>query len=166
MWALIARRAAAGTRRVVVVVLVGRAHAVAALEKRRHVAAAAHDDVEGARSRGRDVGELAPDPREAQARLGQQELQTEAGSALDSRLDGVDLSSQAAGAQPAGVVVSDVNNQSPAYAAGLRKGDVITGIDHQPVASIEDLKSAVHDNQGPLLINAVRGNTELFLVLR
>jgi Do/DeqQ family serine protease len=105
-------------------------------------------------------------PLTVEARLGQQEIQAQAGGALDARLDGVDFSSQAMGAQPQGVVVSDVNNQSAAYAAGLRKGDVITGIDHQPVASIDDLKSAVHANQGPLLINAVRGNTELFLVLR
>jgi len=105
-------------------------------------------------------------PMTVETHLARRETARESGSALDARFDGVELSTVPAGNEPAGVVISDLSSQSPAYAAGLRKGDVITNVNHQPVRSIDDLKSAVHDTEGPLLINAAREGTELFLVLR
>jgi S1-C subfamily serine protease len=42
-----------------------------------------------------------------------------------------------------GAVVADVSPGSPAAAAGLEPGDVITQIDNQPVASPADVQSAV-----------------------
>jgi serine protease DegQ len=105
-------------------------------------------------------------PMTVETHLASRETARESGSTLDARLDGAELSTVPAGTEPAGVVITDLSPQSPAYAAGLRKGDVITGVNHQPVRSIDDLKSAVQDTEGPLLINAARGSTELFVVLR
>jgi serine protease DegQ len=105
-------------------------------------------------------------PLTVETRLARRDTASESGGALDARFDGAQLSTVPQGTQPAGVVITDLNPQSPAYAAGLRKGDVITSVNRQPVRSIDDLKTAVHDTQGPLLINAARGSTELFLVLR
>ena len=45
-----------------------------------------------------------------------------------------------------GALISDVDQSSPAYDAGLRAGDVITEINHQPVRNSED---AVNLTQKP-----------------
>jgi serine protease DegQ len=102
----------------------------------------------------------------AETRLERREETNESGAALDARFEGAELSTVPAGNEPAGVVITDLSPQSPAYAAGLRKGDVITAVDHQPIRSVDDLKASLHDAEGPLLVNAARGSTELFLVLR
>ncbi len=39
--------------------------------------------------------------------------------------------------RPGGVLVTEITPQSPAAAAGLQHGDLITGIDQQPVADVE-----------------------------
>jgi serine protease Do/serine protease DegQ len=105
-------------------------------------------------------------PMTVETHLGRRDTTRESGGVLDARLQGAELSTVPAGSEPSGVVITDLNPRSPAYAAGLRKGDVITGVDHQPIRSVDDLKSAVRDAEGPLLVNAARGSTELFLVLR
>jgi Do/DeqQ family serine protease len=105
-------------------------------------------------------------PMTVEARLARQELAHESGSALDPRLDGVEFGAVPAGTEPKGVAITSISTESPAYAAGLRKGDIITALDRQPVNSLDDMKSVLHNQTGALLINAVRGNTEMFLVLR
>ena len=60
---------------------------------------------------------------------------------------GVDMSSITAsgGSSPigGGVVVANVVPGSPAAAAGLEPGDVITQIDNQPIATPADVESAI-----------------------
>jgi Do/DeqQ family serine protease len=105
-------------------------------------------------------------PVTVHARLVRRSVESQAGSDIDSRLSGVTLGTAPEGSKPAGVVVTDVDAKSNAYAAGLRKGDVITSVDRMTVNSVDELKDVVNDSTGPLLINAQRENTELFLVLR
>ncbi len=100
------------------------------------------------------------------ARLARRTVESQAGSDIDQRLDGITLGTAPEGNKPAGVVVTGIDSKSNAYAAGLRKGDVITSVDRMTVNSLDDLKDVVKDSTGPLLINAQRENTELFLVLR
>jgi len=105
-------------------------------------------------------------PRSIEARLERPTVVTKAGNDIDPRLAGITLSNGSANGSPAGVNVTDVQRQSRAYAAGLRSGDVITSVNRESVTSVDDLTEIVKHSDGPLLINAQRENTELFLVLR
>lgn len=62
-------------------------------------------------------------------------------------------------------LVISIENDSPAQQAGLVAGDVIVGINNQPIASIDDLhKLLTHDRVGvrsPLTI--IRRSTKLVL---
>ena len=55
---------------------------------------------------------------------------------------------------------------SLAWSAGLREGDLIISVNKQPVYSLKDVEQAVDENDAMLLLNVVRGNTGLFIVIR
>lgn len=65
-----------------------------------------------------------------------------------------------------GVAVEQVEQGSPAWVAGLRQGDVITAINRQTVSSVAEVSAAVARFPNRLLLNIVRGDTALFLVIR
>jgi serine protease Do len=63
-----------------------------------------------------------------------------------------------------GVVVTDVEPSSPKADSGLRKGDVILEVNHQPVHSVSEFEQAMHKagkEEALLLVN--RGGTTLFI---
>ena len=55
---------------------------------------------------------------------------------------------------------------SLAWRAGLREGDLIISVNKQPIYSLKDVEHAVDENDAMLLLNVVRGNTGLFIVIR
>jgi serine protease Do len=65
-----------------------------------------------------------------------------------------------------GVVVTGVDPSSPAADAGLRKGDVIQEVNHQPVKSASEFNAAMSkaEKSGTLLL-VNRGGTTLFVAL-
>jgi serine protease Do len=66
-------------------------------------------------------------------------------------------------AATAGVVVTDINPSSPLASAGLRRGDVIQEVNHQPVKNVTQLEEAVRKaGKSPLLLVNRKGST-LFL---
>ncbi|OAB59040.1 serine protease [Phormidium willei BDU 130791] len=67
-----------------------------------------------------------------------------------------------------GVLVMRVLAASPAEEAGLRRGDVITQIDRQPISSAEDLQRQVEESQvGQVLrLQVIRGDRTLSLRVR
>ncbi|MFP4318986.1 MAG: HhoA/HhoB/HtrA family serine endopeptidase [Phormidium sp.] len=67
-----------------------------------------------------------------------------------------------------GVLVMRVLAASPAEEAGLRRGDVITQIDRQPVTTAEDLQRRVEESQvGQVLrLQVIRGDRTLSLRVR
>ncbi len=65
-----------------------------------------------------------------------------------------------------GVPVLSVEPGTPAWRAGLRKGDVIVSINRQPVTNLEELRQAVKGAQRGLLINLRRGNGALFILIQ
>ena len=66
-----------------------------------------------------------------------------------------------------GVEVLQVQINSPAWKAGLRPGDVIISVNRQPVSSLMDLSTlATQAGKKGLLLNIVRGNDALFVVIR
>ena len=68
--------------------------------------------------------------------------------------------------QPAGVEVKEIEARSPAAAVGLRKGDVIVGVNRLRTANLNELSKAIKGSQDVLALNIKRGSTSLYLVLR
>lgn len=66
----------------------------------------------------------------------------------------------------AGVVVTDVRRGSPAARAGVRPGDVIIGVNRQPVKTPSDFEEAYEDGGDTVLLRIHRGGASLFLVLK
>ncbi len=64
-----------------------------------------------------------------------------------------------------GVLVAEVAAGSPAAAAGLRPGDLITAANRRVVRNVAELAKAVRGRRA-LLLNLRRGNASLFLYLR
>jgi S1-C subfamily serine protease len=59
-----------------------------------------------------------------------------------------------------GAYVGGVNPGSPAEAAGLKAGDVITAVGGTPVGSVDDLTAALGKlGPGPVQLTVARGNT-------
>ena len=65
-----------------------------------------------------------------------------------------------------GVWVKDVEPGSPARQIGLRPGDVIVAVNRERVRSLDDFKQAVNATRGALALRIVRGNAQLFIVVR
>lgn len=64
-----------------------------------------------------------------------------------------------------GVMLYSVVRGSPAWNAGLRSHDIITSVNRQPVADLQQFRQQVN-NQSELLLNVVRENRAMFLLLR
>lgn len=105
------------------------------------------------------------------AKVAEQDKQKEniSGKKVHAQLSGVELKN----IQPSsklygrieGVIISDVENGSPAARTGLRRGDIITSANRKNITNIEELQAAIAINKG-LLINIRRGNGSLFLFLK
>lgn len=65
-----------------------------------------------------------------------------------------------------GVTVDDVAAQSPAAAIGLRKGDIIAGVNRSAIENLGELRSALEDVSGVTALNIIRGNSHLYLLIR
>jgi len=66
-----------------------------------------------------------------------------------------------------GVVVTDVDPASPAAEAGIQPEDVILEVNHQPVRSAADIKTALRlSNSHPVLLLVNRGGQSLFLTVQ
>jgi len=67
-----------------------------------------------------------------------------------------------------GVIISSVAPDSPAMAAGLRRGDVIKEIDRKPVKSIEDYSRYISEagKNDIVLFRIVRGPSTLYVIVR
>ena len=64
-----------------------------------------------------------------------------------------------------GVMLYSVVRGSPAWEAGLRSHDIITSVNRQAVADLQQFRQLVN-NQPELLLNVVRENRAMFLLLR
>lgn len=65
-----------------------------------------------------------------------------------------------------GLVVMEIEPNSPAAASGLRRGDIITSINRQPISNMEEAKQAIKASRRGVLLNIQRGDVALFMVLQ
>jgi membrane-associated protease RseP (regulator of RpoE activity) len=65
-----------------------------------------------------------------------------------------------------GVLVTDVPNKTPAAAAGIKPGDVITRIDHVAVRSVQGLRLALSRAEATIPLTLVRQGTTMTVLLR
>ncbi|WP_394130309.1 DegQ family serine endoprotease [Shewanella maritima] len=65
-----------------------------------------------------------------------------------------------------GIEITEVANGSPAARSGLRKGDMITGLNRTKINSIKSLKSTLEQEQGTVALKILRDNNQMYLVLR
>lgn len=87
------------------------------------------------------------------------------GEKLDARLSGARIE-QAGEGKNQHLVVSDVENGSPAWNSHLRKGDIILSVNRIAVKTLEDFKKVIEQNNNQILLNIQRGNTALFVIIR
>ena len=65
-----------------------------------------------------------------------------------------------------GVFVARVEPGSPAWASGLREGDIILAVNRQTVSSVKDLRGIAKNKPSVLALNILRNNSQLFVVIR
>ena len=65
-----------------------------------------------------------------------------------------------------GVIVTEIQRGTRAWSAGLRKGDIITSVNHEPVADLPSFLQLVDNVEGAMLFRVVRGKAAAFLVLK
>ena len=65
-----------------------------------------------------------------------------------------------------GVLVDEVKQGSPAWRAGLRRGDVIINANRQDVQNTAELRNAIDDKDGTLLLRVNRNGGVFFVVIR
>ena len=109
-------------------------------------------------------------PEQIKARIEKAKQTKQEAGKINKRLKGAELGNitpdnpQYGSVQ--GVLVLKVERDSPAWDAGLRKGDVIRSVNRQPVRSVAELDAAVKKSSDGLLLNIQRGNGALFLLLQ
>lgn len=68
--------------------------------------------------------------------------------------------------KPPVVVVAEVDPGSPAWSHGLRAGDLILGVNRRVVTRVDDLVSQLRASPRPLILNVLRGDFQITLVIR
>ena len=108
-------------------------------------------------------------PKTLTAHVAETQSDETSGEKIHAHLTGAKISNIVEGSslygKIAGVILTSVEQGSPAWRAGLRKNDIITSANRRPVKSTEDLYKAINSSRS-LLINIRRGNGSLFLYLQ
>ncbi len=82
---------------------------------------------------------------------------------LSESFEGATLSNHDEG----GVEVTEVAPQTKAYALGLRKGDIITGVNRYNVTDLNELKDLLKNAEGKVsALRILRGNSTIFITIR
>jgi serine protease DegQ len=65
-----------------------------------------------------------------------------------------------------GIEITNVAQGSPAAMSGLEKGDLIVGVNRTQVRNLKSLKELLKEREGAAALKILRGNSQLYLVLR
>ncbi|MEX0739614.1 MAG: Do family serine endopeptidase [Pseudohongiella sp.] len=64
-----------------------------------------------------------------------------------------------------GVEIADVDQRSPAWAAGLRPGDIVQEVNRQPAASLSEFNRLLSKEPEVIALGVVRGGQKLLVIL-
>ncbi|MEW5288658.1 serine endoprotease DegQ [Erwinia papayae] len=81
-------------------------------------------------------------------------------------LQGATLSDGAAKDGTKGVSVDTVDKSTPAEQSGLQKGDVIVGLNRSPVGNLAELRKLLEAKPPLMALNIIRGDQNIYLLLR
>ena len=65
-----------------------------------------------------------------------------------------------------GVIVSSIEERSPASRVGLEEGDVIMQVNRQRVKNIRDMSNLIEDIQGNIVLGIKRGRDSVFILIQ
>src|SRR5690606_15760727 len=101
--------------------------------------------------------------------VSEDQLEKAPGERIDPRLSGTQLQnfrSQDDQSLGAGVLVTEVSNDSRAWQFGLRPGDVIVGLARQPVRDLADFREAARQSGRQLLLRVYRAGQYGYVAIR
>lgn len=85
---------------------------------------------------------------------------------LHQGLEGAEFANTTADDGIKGVKVTSIDEKSMAARYGLQKGDIILGLNRQPVRNLGELRKALEQNPSVLALEIKRGNNILYLIIR
>ncbi|XHN81769.1 Periplasmic pH-dependent serine endoprotease DegQ [Lonepinella sp. MS14435] len=65
-----------------------------------------------------------------------------------------------------GIEIEKIEKNSPASQAGLKVGDVIVGVNRQPVKTLKDLRDALDEKPSAIALNVKRGQNNFYLLVQ
>ena len=65
-----------------------------------------------------------------------------------------------------GIVVVNVQRGTPAWRSGLRKGDIITSVNREPIKNLQEFLKKIDGKNDSLLLRIIRGDTAAFVVIK
>ncbi|MGI9328510.1 MAG: Do family serine endopeptidase [Pseudomonadales bacterium] len=102
-------------------------------------------------------------------KIAEEELDRVAGGRFDPRLSGTELQNFRDQDDPslsAGVLVTQVESQSQAWAFKLRPGDVIVAVNRRPVRNLTDFRENVRSTDAQLLLRVYRAGQFGYIAIR
>lgn len=103
------------------------------------------------------------DEEEFTVKLKQSQGSNIAAASIHRMLDGAKLENSK---NNTGIVIVNVADGSPAQMAGLKAGDIISGVNRTRLKDIAQLRDYLKDKQGVLALNIIRDNHEQYLMIR
>lgn len=92
------------------------------------------------------------------------QTQIESGN-IYTGIEGAELSNTQIGAQK-GIKVDNVKSGSAAARIGLKRGDVILGVNQQPIQNLGELRKILDSSPPVLALNIQRGENKLYLLMQ
>lgn len=86
-------------------------------------------------------------------------------NAIMPQLDGASLSNNTVNNNPA-VKIDTITKGSAAERLGLQAGDFIIGVNKQSITNIADLRKVIDKKPTVIILNIIRGNSNIYLILR
>lgn len=65
-----------------------------------------------------------------------------------------------------GIAITKIVPNSPAAQYGLKSGDMIVGINRQPIETLSELRKALDENPSAVALNILRGNSNFYLLVK